>query len=197
MNLTNPLTGRFLGRNYVGQAALRCAAFLDVSPRLPNWRRIGGGRGRRFDRRRPIFPQKRLPPSDRGIVTEGLGIKRRCECHDLFTQNVGSFATRDHAEMCVMSMTIGKPNPITRGPGRPRGGVNTPEHRAAISNAAAAYRGFTDQEVVEYYRVPHTLRECGEWFGLTHQRISQILKKSDAARPRGRSLSSWKKAQKA
>jgi hypothetical protein len=89
-----------------------------------------------------------------------------------------------------ISMTVEKPAQIAKRRGRPKGGVNTPEHRAAISNAAATYRGFTDQEIVEYYREPHTLHECGEWFGLTYQRISQILKKFDAARPRGRNLSS-------
>lgn len=74
--------------------------------------------------------------------------------------------------------------------GRPRGSVNTPEHRAAISNAAAAYRGFSDEEVVEYYRAPHSLRECGEWFGLTRQRIGQIMQKHGGARPSGGVLGS-------
>lgn len=72
-----------------------------------------------------------------------------------------------------------------RRPGPPKGCVVSPERRAAISAAAAEYRGFSDQEVVQYYQAPHSVREAAEWFGLTFQRISQILGKYGASRPRG------------
>jgi hypothetical protein len=54
MNLTKLLTGRFLGRNYAWQTALRRTAFLDVPPFT--LRLIGGGRGGQLSCRRPIFP---------------------------------------------------------------------------------------------------------------------------------------------
>jgi hypothetical protein len=79
---------------------------------------------------------------------------------------------------------------IAKRPGRRKGSVNTPEHNAAISQARQKNRGFTDQEVVTYYREPHNIRECGKRFGLSFQSIGQILKKVDAARPRNRRLSS-------
>ena len=76
----------------------------------------------------------------------------------------------------------------TRRPARPLGTRNTPEHTAAIAAWWAKYRGFTDREVVEYYQAPHSVREVGEWFGVTPQRISQIVGKYGVARPRGVNL---------
>lgn len=72
----------------------------------------------------------------------------------------------------------------TRRPARPRGTRNTPEHNAAIAAWWAAYRGFSDQDVLEYYRT-HTNGEVAEWFGVTPQRISQIVARYGVARPRG------------
>lgn len=95
MNLTNALTGRFLGRNYVGQAALRCAAFLDVSSL--NWRRIGGGRGRRFDRRRPIFPKNECSPRPgddrRERVTDSVASAAFC-LHEKYPVSQPAFTSK-------------------------------------------------------------------------------------------------------
>jgi uncharacterized protein (DUF433 family) len=60
------------------------------------------------------------------------------------------------------------PKKIGRPPGRPRGRP-----------------GFTDQDIVEYYNTPHTIRECSEQFALTFQRVQQILSKYKATRARG------------
>jgi hypothetical protein len=78
--------------------------------------------------------------------------------------------------------------PFLKKSGRPAGSRNTPETCAAISanmiRVAAARRGFTDQDVLNYYNV-HTIRECSDRFGVTFQRIQQILAKYNAARGRG------------
>lgn len=65
----------------------------------------------------------------------------------------------------------------------------SPEHRAAISAGNIAHavhrRGFTDQDVIEYYKANHSIRETAVRFRFTFQRVSQILIKRGESRPRG------------
>lgn len=71
-------------------------------------------------------------------------------------------------------------------PGRKKGCTNSPSHRAAVSAGHAERRGFTDQEVLDYVAGGHSMREAGEWFGVSDSRISQILIKHGLGRGRGK-----------
>lgn len=51
--------------------------------------------------------------------------------------------------------------------GRPAGSKNTPEHNAAISAFWARRRGLTDEQVIEYYKAPHSIRATAERFEVT------------------------------
>lgn len=71
-NLTKLLTGRFHGRNHVGQPALRRTASTDVYfLNSQTWRHVGEGARQATQSSAPHFPQKRLSPGNRGIVTRG------------------------------------------------------------------------------------------------------------------------------
>lgn len=78
----------------------------------------------------------------------------------------------------------------TEARGRKKGSTNSPKQKAAQRETIDKKRGFTDQEVIKYAELGHTIRETGYKFGLSGTRVGEIMKKHGRNRGLGSRASS-------